>query len=103
MAMAGANPTTDASQQCHQMGQQQMVNPMQLQVPAQQLMGMSLGQQQQAMVDVTMGQPAAMGQPQSLMGNQVQFGMNVPAMMPQPQHYQMGPHGNYSLIQQPHG
>ena len=101
--MASVNSTAGAGQQCHQMGQQQVISPMQMQVPAQQLMSMKLGQQQQAAMEPATGQNVAMGQPPNLMGNQVPFGMNMQAMVPQPQHYQMGLHGNYSLPQQPHG
>ena len=101
--VAGMNSSAGAGQQYHQMGQQQAVRPMQMQVPAQQLMSMQLGQQQQAMMETAMGQNVAMGQPPNLMGNQVPFGMNMQTAVPQPQHYQTGPHGNYSLLQQPHG
>ena len=41
-----------------------------------------------------------MGQPPNLMGNQVPFTVNSSNVMPQHQHYQPGPNGNYSLIPQ---
>ena len=82
--IAGMNASAGAGQQYHQMGQQQAVSPMQMQVPAEQLMNMQLGQQQQAMMETAMGQNVAMGQPPNLMGNQVPFGMNMQTAVPQP-------------------
>ena len=41
-----------------------------------------------------------MGQPPNLMGNQAPFTVNSSNVMPQHQHYQPGPNGNYSLIPQ---
>jgi hypothetical protein len=106
-AMSCAQPngmTGNTTQLFPQMGQPQMLNAMQLQAPAQQMMGGTLGQQN-TMMDAGnnangQGSPNMMGQPPNLMGNQAPFTVNSSNVMPQHQHYQPGPNGNYSLIPQ---